>query len=228
MFISDVLFPKNCLGCNFLGVYLCPKCREKLIPLAGDRCLYCGKKSAFGLTHPACLRRYGLDGSTSLFYYNNLMKKIIGEIKYRLAWEVWSDVWRACRPQWFYKMIFFAKIVRPDFLEPIPLHITRERERGFNQAQLIGKTFSTFLNLACSDFLVRQKKTRPQAKIPGKSERISNVKNIFSTNKHDRLINKTILLVDDVLTTGSTLGAAAKALKQNGAAKVYSLTLAKG
>ena len=92
MFLKDLLFPKFCLGCGFLGAYICTNCKKKLSYIKQDSCLYCGKPSLYGLTHPGCRREKGVDGFLSVFYYNNLLKSVIKSVKYRLATAVFEEL----------------------------------------------------------------------------------------------------------------------------------------
>jgi len=124
----------------------------------------------------------------------------------------------------------------PDLIIPVPLHDRRLRWRGFNQSLLIANYLSqeliTNLEIETSDkIILRSKHTRPQMTIRNRRERIQNVANVFVFNETEENINliknKTILLVDDITTTGSTLFECAKVLKQNGAKKVYGIVLAR-
>lgn len=97
---------------------------------------------------------------------------------------------------------------------PVPLHTTRTRERGYNQAELLGKELSVELNIPLvSDALIRVRATPSQTKLPSE-ERATNVKDAFVVNKQriELIKDKTILLVDDVLTTGATLNECARTL----------------
>jgi len=101
-----------------------------------------------------------------------------------------------------------------EVIVPVPLHPTRKRERGYNQAELLGKELSVELNIPLvSDALIRVRATPSQTKLPSE-ERATNVKDAFVVNKQKiKLIkDKTILLVDDVLTTGATLNECARTL----------------
>jgi len=97
---------------------------------------------------------------------------------------------------------------------PVPLHTTRTRERGYNQAELLGKELSVELNIPLvSDALIRVRATPSQTKLPSE-ERATNVKDAFVVNKQriELIKDKTVLLVDDVLTTGATLNECARTL----------------
>jgi ComF family protein len=94
-----------------------------------------------------------------------------------------------------------------DLIIPVPIHISRRRKRGYNQSDEFGKGLSEILNIACSDdVMARRSKTETQTK-KSKLDRWENVSEGFKVTKPDRLHNKRILLVDDVMTTGATLEA---------------------
>ncbi len=114
-----------------------------------------------------------------------------------------------------------------DLALPVPIHKTRRRERGFNQAEVIAKVLSAMLSVPVSSGnLVKTKNTAPQTGLTRK-RRINNLKGSFSVPDPAGLAGKTILLVDDVMTTGATLDACAAELLQAGAKSVMGFTLAR-
>ena len=230
MFFTDLLFPKHCLGCGILGTYICPKCQRQLRYLDRGSCFYCKKASLYNLTHPNCLKNFNINGVTAIFYYNNFLKKIIKNIKYRLVIETWKDLTRTIEPEAVRQIGFYKRMSKDFFLQPIPLSKRKIRERGFNQAFLITKFFQGFLDFPISDFLVRVKETLPQAELKTKKDRYNNLRGAFKIKptRHPAVAGSKIILVDDVITTGSTAREAAKMLKKAGAAKIYVLAIAKG
>lgn len=224
MFIKDFLFPKFCLGCGFLGCYICPKCQAKLPYIEKDSCLYCQKPSLYGLTHPYCRRENGIDGMMTIFHYDIFLKKIIKSIKYRLAIEVWKELCLVIKPEKLAKISFYNNF----YLQPIPLHPNRLRQRGFNQAKIIADFFSKLAGVAISDLLIRTKESPPQAQTKRGLSRFTNVQGVFKVTNKKLIKNKSFVLVDDVLTSGSTIKEAGKALKEDGVSRIYVLTLAKG
>ncbi len=109
-----------------------------------------------------------------------------------------------------------------DFVTAVPLHTQRLKERGYNQAELLARGLSERLGLTYKESLDRVKATGMQAKLPGK-EREKNVEDAFFAK--DNYKGMKILIVDDILTTGATLSAAATALKKAGAIEVTGITL---
>lgn len=113
-----------------------------------------------------------------------------------------------------------------DYICPVPVHHIRKRERGYNQAELIAQGVSQIINIIfIKNLLIRDKYNISQTTLSA-SERIKNVKKSFKFNKKYDIKNKTILLVDDILTTGSTLNNCALELLNAGAKKVDAATLA--
>lgn len=225
MFFIDLLFPKFCLGCGYLGVYLCPFCLKELKYTKNDSCPYCNKASLFGLTHPYCSKTHGIDGLMSIYHYNPLLKKIIKNIKYRLATNIWQEFYKTIEPPAISKLGFYNKLSQDFFIQPIPLSKLRYNERGFNQATIISSFFQKFLHFSTTDSLIRNEERLSQAQTKNKQIRSLNVKGVFSCTK---LVPENILLIDDVITSGSTVKEAARILKIAGAKKVYALALAKG
>lgn len=112
-------------------------------------------------------------------------------------------------------------------LIPVPLHKTRIRERGFNQSLLLCISISSQLNIDYSDkVLVRTRYTQSQTKLNA-SKRQKNVANAFQVKSAESIRGKTIILVDDVITTGATMNACAQALARCGASEIILISAAK-
>lgn len=110
---------------------------------------------------------------------------------------------------------------------PIPLHSGRKRQRGFNQAELLGQFIAKDMNLEFCDTLKRIKNNKPQAKMKNHEERAKNIAGCFKIKNPEIVRGKNILLIDDVYTSGATMNEAAKILKENGARKIIAVVLAK-
>lgn len=114
-----------------------------------------------------------------------------------------------------------------DVIVPVPLHYTRLVKRRYNQSALLARELGRYTGLPVDCFsLVRHRKTRPQVEFSG-FERVRNVKNAFSVPHPEKLAGKRVVLIDDVLTTGSTLKECAAALKKAGVRSVDALTVAR-
>ncbi|MCS6956519.1 MAG: ComF family protein [Patescibacteria group bacterium] len=229
MFIKDFLFPKFCLDCKKPGGYICLKCQKKLLYIKKEKCFYCQKPSLYNLTHQNCLKKFYIDQVGSVFYYNDFLKKIIKNIKYRFVKEALDELLKLINPLNIRFLELYKKISDNIFIQPIPLHKNKLKERGFNQAYFIALYLNKLFNFPIIDFLERVKETKNQAEIKEKKQRYLNIKGAFRIKKdinEKDLKNKRIILVDDVITTGHTANEASKVLKKSGVLKVYCFTLA--
>jgi len=222
--LLDIVFPKTCLGCGKEGKYLCEDCLGKL-KLLKPVCPYCEKPSIDGFTHTKCAKVYGLNGLTSIWDYEGAVKKAILAFKYKYATEVGKELAAS-----FIRELHNSSFIVPDStLIPIPIHWYRENVRGFNQSEEIGREVAQTLGWGFDpDFLVKKRSTNPQARL-SVEERKGNLQGVFSVPAHNSsfLIPNSIILFDDVFTTGSTLKEAAKVLKRSGVGKVWGLTIAR-
>jgi competence protein ComFC len=148
-----------------------------------------------------------------------------------LATEVWQEFYKIIEPQVITKLGFYKKLSIYFVIQPIPLSKIKYNERGFNQAKIISAFFQKFIHFPIVDLLIRKKEISAQAQIKNKKERYLNIKGTFVVNDNCRgVINdiSNIILIDDVVTSGSTVKEAVRVLKEAGAKKVYVLALAKG
>lgn len=119
------------------------------------------------------------------------------------------------------------KELSADLIIPVPLHKSRERERGFNQAFELARQFSRVARIPLpTELLVRTRPTKVQAGLSRRERRI-NLKGAFEVSRSGMIKDKTLLLIDDVFTTGATLNECAKILKEHGARRINVLTLAR-
>lgn len=230
MSILDFLFPKRCVGCGRIGNYFCQHCQRAIVPILHSEtiCPVCERPSIAGLTHPTCSTRYTPDGLTSFFHYKGVVGSAVRTIKYRLAFDVATE---------------FVSFIPNSLLEdiprwnkdawivvPIPLYKKRFHERGFNQAEMLGKLVASRLKIPIrSDILFRTRETKPQVEMKHKKDRLQNMHGVFGLNLKTQhvLRNKHIILFDDVFTTGATMREATSVLKHAGANRVWAVTMAR-
>ena len=228
--ILDTLFPKKCLLCEKEGFWLCEKCLPKIplfifqicpvcersITQNGKPCKRCHRETDWPINNFLVATSYQLpEISLAIHYY-----------KYRfiedLAEPLGKILLRSFRQ-------FELKI--PDIIVPVPLHPRRLRWRGFNQAELLANYLSENLTpnfiIPVEKNIFRQRYTAPQMKVKKYAERKTNIQGAFQISPNSLVKNKTILLIDDVATTGSTLLECAKVLKAQSAKKIYSLVIAR-
>lgn len=226
--LLDLFFPRRCVACGTLGAYLCPRCFSIARIIEHQVCPVCERPAVGGATHPRCQSRSSLDGLTSICVYEGPVKAAIHRLKYR--------PWTADLGELLAKIIvkqgdwrFLAKDREMWMAVPVPLHPSRQRERGFNQSEILGRLFAHRLDLKFyPDLLVRVRKTKPQAELKGK-EREQNIKEAFKIDPNSQFLihNSQVLLIDDIWTTGATLKTCGQVLKKAGFGKVWALTLAR-
>jgi competence protein ComFC len=222
--ILDLVFPKTCLGCGGEGTYICPDCVAK-VKLTKPVCIYCERPSIDGATHTKCRKKFGLDGLISVWEYEGVVKKALTALKYKYSTEVGREL-TALFLQYLHNSLFL--IPNSGFLVPIPLHWYRENVRGFNQSAEVGRLLAESMGWKfIPDFLIKRKSTASQVELKG-DERRQNLKGVFAVNPDYALSTLySVLIFDDVSTTGSTLIEAAKVLKRVGVEKVWGLTIAR-
>lgn len=225
MRILDLLFPKRCLGCGRVGKYFCDSCRKGVTSIANNeaRCPMCGKPAIDGVTHPRCQTRYSLDGLTSFFRYDGVIRQAVKTLKYRCVSDLADEFVSLISNSYLNEV---TKLQSNDVtLIPIPLHRSRLMERGFNQAEVLGRLVAEKLHIPITtDILKRVKKTVPQVAMKKKGARLKNMEGVFSVCSESP---GRVVLFDDVFTTGATMRSAANALKRAGAKYVWAVTMAR-
>lgn len=218
--LLDFLFPRRCLGCGQWGKYFCQECLKKIKLIERQICPVCKKLAVSGKTHPRCQTKYSLNGLVSIFAYEGIIKQAIGKLKYKFITDLAEELIGLTSKHMSYS--------KSSILIPVPLHPRRQRWRGFNQAELLGRILAEKFNWQVrTDILVRHKHTKPQVDLKGK-ERKKNIRGAFKITPKAKIKNlKKVWLFDDVWTTGSTLRECGQVLKRAGAKEVWGLTLAR-
>lgn len=151
------------------------------------------------------------------------MSSAIGLLKYDKLMRL-GGWFAACLEE---KVRAEPEIFAADVAVPVPLHPARLRERGYNQAELIARPLARKLGLPLGAYLLVRTKPRPPRLLLSRRERWQTVRGAYEIRKGARVDNLRVLLIDDVFTTGATLDACARALKQAGAKSVAGLTVAR-
>lgn len=224
-----MLFPRRCPVCDRpvkpAGKKICDSCRGKLRFVQEAHCMKCGKPLLQG-TEEYCTdcrgKRHEFIQGRSLYEYESAAASIY-RFKYAKRRE-YAEFYGEELSKRFGEMI---KRWKADAIVPVPIHEARRKERGYNQAELLAKQLGRSLKLPVKDdLIVRMKKTIPQKELNA-LQRQNNLKRAFKISKNDVKLS-TIIVVDDIYTTGSTVDEMARVLKQAGVERVYVLTLAIG
>ncbi len=231
--LLDILFPPLCHACKAFipcagAVHLCAACRERMIPLGSPLCPCCGRPFATqeGIDHPCgyCLTaRPPYRAARAALCFTGPTRELIHRFKY-------SHHVRLRRPLGFItaeRLAGFIRHVEPALIIPVPLHGKRLRQRGFNQALLLGEVLARTWRIPLSrDNLRRMRWTEPQVTLTA-AERALNVKGAFAVRDAREIKEKRLILVDDVYTTGSTVVECVRTLLKAGAAEVCVVTVAR-
>lgn len=230
--IELVVFPSFCRICHSLlekaGERLvCRECWSRLTPQRSPFCICCGRffegaieshVCSTCVEHPPAFSRH-----RSACRYRGTAKELIRLLKYQrlkvLGRDLGAFLFQSLQEEtslWW----------RADVLVPVPLHPKRKKERGFNQAEILAREMGRLSGIeVCKDLLRKSQESRPQTSLSG-TERRSNLQGAFSVNKGRRAKGKTVILVDDVFTTGTTLEECSRALLRAGADEVRAATMA--
>ncbi len=234
--LVSVFFPSGCRICDRLltsasRVPLCEECLSSFGRVLGILCEVCGRplpglnrKPEQPLLCPACQdKTYAFARARSFAFYENAVVRAILLLKFEQIEPLGA---------WFAERL--AELVRAesdalaaDVVVPVPLHRERERERGYNQAALLSKPLAKNLRLPHKAVLLVRTRARPDKQVLSLQERWESVRGAFATRPGSQVDNLRVLLVDDVLTTGATLDACARALRDAGAKSVIGLTVAR-
>lgn len=223
-FVADILFPKFCLGCKKEGFWMCRDCFMKINFSDRFSCPVCEKILPDGKICENCRRKTKINRFFSAAKYeNSLIKEAIHKLKYEFVKDLARPISTPIIE--FLKQFSFDS----DFLiVPIPLHGSRKRWRGFNQAEEIAREISEKIKISViSENLLRVKKTLPQVEMNGHQKRLDNIKNAFDIKNPEIFHNKKILLIDDVYTSGATMEECANVLKNAGAKEIWGIVVAK-
>ncbi len=221
----DILFPLRCAGCQRSGHVLCPACIAQIQPLPSPFCQLCGTPLSQEGTCKNCqYHPLKLNGQRAVSLYHEPMRGCIHALKYdgntRLAQPLGLLLAQA----------YIRYGMQADMLIPVPLHSERQQQRGYNHACLLAEVCSAQLGIPINNsILVRHRATVAQVDLHPR-ERHQNVAGAFacaSVSASGALNRRSIVIIDDVSTTGATLEACAAPLFAAGAKEVWGLVLAR-
>ena len=229
--LSSLFYPASCVVCSEevdRKEYLCERCRERAPRIVAPFCAKCSEPFSGAITQTfSCAncehRTLHFESAVAAYRSRGLVRKLVHEFKYGhhrylqyplAAWlgETPNDPRLAGR--------------QIDLIVPVPLHPARERERGFNQAALLAELLARKIHRPLRPVLERIRYTTTQTAYD-RAERMENLRDAFRLRKNRDVRGLHVLLIDDVLTTGSTLSECARVLKAAGAISVHAATAAR-
>ena len=229
--IASLLYPPSCTICAAsvdLGEYLCGECESKVMRIVPPFCAKCSEPFDGAITTTfACAncahRKLYFEAAVSAYRARGIVRHVILNFKYGKQIHL-----RHLVARWLVAALDDERIRERHFdaIVSVPLHPARQRERGFNQAALLADWLSAHLSVPSRPVLQRIHFTTTQTAFD-RTERMQNLRGAFRLRKKADVRNWRVLLIDDVLTTGSTLSECARTLKEAGAQSVYAVTAAR-
>jgi ComF family protein len=229
--LASLFYPSTCVVC--LGVvdgleYLCANCRSQAPRITAPFCGKCSEPFFGAITQTfSCAncehRTLHFDAAVAVYRSRGLVRQLVHDFKYGRQRHL-----RHPLVEWLSETLRDSRLRdrRFDLIVPVPLHPARERERGFNQATLLAELLAARLALPLIPVLERIRYTTTQTAYD-RAERMENLQDAFRLRKNRDVRQLRVLLIDDVLTTGSTLSECARVLKAGGAISVYAATAAR-
>jgi ComF family protein len=229
--VVDLLFPPHCVACNRFGGWLCANCLQEIDIIQAPTCRRCGLPLAGTVPTegglPVCPQCRSLtsklDGVCAYAFHRGPLREAIHQFKYKDLRDLAAPLGRLLSEGW---VTLSPNDLDVDAIVPVPLHASRLSERGYNQAALLARELGHYLKRpVVEEVLIRVKDTIPQVGLDARARR-DNVHSAFQC-VNSSLAGKQVLLLDDVYTTGSTLEAAADALRTEGVSSIWAFTLAR-
>lgn len=204
----------------------CARCRDKLAYIGSARCMKCGKSlndSDAELCFDCVRNKHVYDQAAAVFEYSDGIKQSIYRYKYKgcrnFAEWYGEEMYRSCQIQ--------LDMWKPQVIIPVPLYEKKKRVRGYNQAELIAQKLGELTKIKVdSGILIRNRATMPMKSL-NDIQRAENIKKAFTITSNI-IKYKRVLIVDDIYTTGATVDACARALKEAGVESVYCISLCVG
>lgn len=225
----DLCFPPICLACSARidskDPFLCSRCRENLELIEDFVCPVCG---AFDTNRQEdcsyCNSELiSFDKCRSLYPYNNVMRTLIHQLKYNEMTKISSYLAE--------KAVDYLRRHNPfpevGCISPVPLHPTKARSRGYNQAALITKKIAASFSWTYRPNLIKRTKFTERQSHLAPEERKLNVSKAFSIDRKETVQDYNILIIDDVFTTGATVNSICRLLREQLNGKIYVLTIAR-
>jgi ComF family protein len=229
--LGSLFYPPNCVVCSDVVIgseYLCADCRSRAPRITAPFCGKCSEPFFGAITQTfSCAncehRTLHFDSAVAAYRSRSVVRKLVHDFKYGQQRHL-----RYPLAEWLGETLDDPRLRgrRFDMIVPVPLHAARERERGFNQATLLAELLADTMSVPLCPVLQRIRYTTTQTAYD-RAERMENLHDAFRLRKNRDVRESRVLLIDDVLTTGSTLSECARVLKAAGARSVHAATAAR-
>lgn len=213
--LLNIIAPDECLVCGKEGVCVCQKCSGSSLLVKKPACVMCNRLNTTGKTCPNCYAKSRLSGASVAYRYEGTAKDLIFAMKYQNHRGAMRYL-AARLPDPKYQAAAVVSFVPSDGRS--------RRQRGYDQAELLARRYAKANGMEFVALLARVRHTKQVGQ--SRSNRLKNILGNFIC--HKSVIGKTVILVDDVITTGATVGECAKVLKLAGAKRVWAVAVAKG
>ncbi len=229
--LLDLFYPPHCVSCGAMGAFICAECETGMVRAEGQRCGICW---AGGEGDPCGRCRYtrpAFRGARSVFVYDTevlraykhdgAVRSAVHALKYRGVSALAPGMARPMAD------LFMGWGPPIDVIVPVPLFGIRQRTRGYNQSELLAREIGRITGVAVEPGILRRRKaTTPQVRQKGYDERVANVEGAFAAGRRS-VAGRSVLLVDDVMTTSATINTCARVLLDAGGGPIFALTYAR-
>jgi len=226
--LLDWVYPPRCIACSMIiplnkaqekQMGLCLHCQELFEPIDSFTCKICGVPTKIEVDKcVSCLgKNFEFESNTATFLYDELIRDLLLKLKFTSKKQIAHSL-----GQLWAKHI--SEVPKDAILVPLPMHAKKQRERGFNQAEVLAQALGEKFGLPVINAVQRVVDTPPQSGLHPR-QRVDNIKGAFAVAKAENPRGKTYIVVDDIYTTGSSLNECARVLKDAGAKSVRGLTL---
>ncbi|MFI3166710.1 MAG: ComF family protein [Bacillota bacterium] len=196
----------------------CEECSKLIVMLSGDKCPKCGRKVMGNVSCNICrTHRHDFDRAFTAFNYEGIV------VKYILNMKFYGKAYLYHMFAKYLAYVYLKSNIEADFVSFVPMTKKGQKQRGYNQSELLAKEFSYLTGIPLFYGVIKKRETKFQKRLNAEDRR-KNMQDVFRVEGDIK--NKNILVIDDVMTTGATLDSVAKALKRSNASKIYAITIA--
>ena len=227
--LLDLIYPRRCVVCDEIvdrpGSSVCSNCSDKIIYIKDPCCMKCGKqlkKEGQEYCSDCEKMKHDYIQGTALYDYGSMADSV-----FRFKYAGRMEYAKFYGKELYREKADWLSMIRPDALIPVPIYSAKKRKRGYNQAELIARELSRYSGIPLNtQLIVRTRKTKALKDL-SYMERQNNLKRAFKIYKNDVKLS-TIVIIDDIYTTGSTIDAMARILREAGVTGIYFMTLTIG